>query len=52
MSLNSQYFDKLHTELLDEYKYDIYRPKDNPIILFSKLDGSPLASLHLRCQNN
>src|SRR5439155_26253616 len=36
----------------DEYDYQVVKPLDNPMILFSKKTGLPLAALHLRCQSN
>lgn len=50
MSLNIQYFEKVHVETKNDIKYESYRPRDKPMVLFSLKDGSPLASLTLRCQ--
>lgn len=33
-------------------RYDAFSTIDNPMILFSKIDGRALASVHLRCQSN
>lgn len=48
--LNAKYFQLLHEEVRDNAKFSIYRTIGSPMVLFSELDGSPLASLHLRCQ--
>lgn len=48
--LNSKYFNTIHTESHNGNHYSVIRPLDNPMILFSEIDGSPLASVHLRCQ--
>lgn len=50
MSLNVQYFEKVHVESREGVQYESYRPRDKPMVLFSLVDGAPLASLTLRCQ--
>jgi len=50
--LDPKYFTTIHTEDHHGSKYSIIRPSDNPMILFSKTDGSPLASFHFKCQHN
>lgn len=50
MSLNRKYFTTLSTKTVECDKYHIIRPIGNPMILFSNIDGTPLAALHLRCQ--
>ena len=50
--LDLKYFETLYSETFDNYEYSVIRPLGNPMILFSKIDGTPLASLHLRCQEN
>ena len=50
MSLNVQYFEKVHVESREGIQYESYRPRDKPMVLFSLVDGAPLASLTLRCQ--
>lgn len=53
MSLDSQYFKRIYVDDSSQnFKYTAYRPLDSPMILFSKLTGTPLASLHLKTQNN
>lgn len=52
MSLNIKYFTPIYSETIEENTYLIYNPLDSPLILFSKLDDSPLAALHLRVQEN
>jgi hypothetical protein len=50
--LNSKYFQTIHDDTDDTWDYHVVRPLGNPMVLFSKEDGSPLAALHLECQNN
>ena len=50
MPLNTQYFEKIYSDTCGEVLYESYRPRDKPMILFSLVDGSPLAALTLRCQ--
>eukprot|EP01103_Thecamoeba_quadrilineata_P004979 TRINITY_DN14840_c0_g1_i1.p1 TRINITY_DN14840_c0_g1~~TRINITY_DN14840_c0_g1_i1.p1 ORF type:complete len:453 (-),score=55.91 TRINITY_DN14840_c0_g1_i1:22-1335(-) len=50
MNLDKRYFDVLHTKTHENTKYYIVQPKGNPMVLFSDVDGSPLASVHLKCQ--
>ena len=46
--LNSKYF-----KILSTYEdYSIIKPLDNPMILFSKEDFIPLASLHFKCKDD
>ena len=52
VGLDGKYFESVNSKIQDGHKYTVYRPKDHPMILFSKIDGTPLASLHLRCQDN
>ena len=47
--LNTNYFKAVHEETYNGSKYSFIRPIGCPMILFSKVDNSPLASLHLRC---
>lgn len=49
--LSSKYFQNLFSEKHDGVEFQIVKPIGNPMILFSKIDGSPLAALHLRCQD-
>lgn len=50
--LNEKFFKKIYSESQNDSEYFVVRPLDYPLILFSKKDGSPLASLHLKCQDN
>ncbi len=50
--LNSKYFEKVCKEKHNGYFYHVIKPKNHPMVLFSKIDGSVLASLHLRCQDS
>lgn len=50
--LNSKYFTTVSSKQDGDFKYSIVRPKDSPLILFSKIDGLPLASIHFRCQES
>lgn len=50
--LSNRYFKTILTEEHNEYTFKIIRPIGHPIVLFSKIDGSPLASIHLKCKNN
>ncbi|AYV78397.1 MAG: hypothetical protein Edafosvirus11_32 [Edafosvirus sp.] len=50
--LNSKYFTTIHTEEFNKNKYQFVKPLGNPMILFSKIDGSPLASLHMISTND
>uniref|UniRef100_A0A6C0JDK4 RING-type domain-containing protein n=1 Tax=viral metagenome TaxID=1070528 RepID=A0A6C0JDK4_9ZZZZ len=43
-------FEEIYYQNFDNFKYTIYRPIGNPIILFSLIDGSPLAALTLKTQ--
>lgn len=45
MALNNKYFNLVATR----DTYHLYQPLGNPLILFSNIDGFPLAALHLRC---
>jgi hypothetical protein len=46
--LNSKYFKHINT-----YNgFILIKPLESLVILFSLVDGTPLASLHLRCQDN
>ena len=45
--LNSQYFKKIHQDSNDSFTYTCYQPLHNPICLYSKVTGDPLASIHL-----
>lgn len=52
--LNQKYFKTIYSETVDNYDYLVIKPLDNPMILFSVVEGQPvvpLASLHLRCQD-
>lgn len=49
--LNSKYFEYLDQRQLDQVRYEAYRPKGRPMILFSLVDGSPLAALTFRAQD-
>ena len=46
MTLDNKYFDLIHTQVSDNVKYEGYRNKLFPIVLFSEIDNTPLASLH------
>src|SRR3990172_3988924 len=48
--LNSQYFLTVDSRTDNGFEYTIVIPKDSPLILFSKVDGLPIASIHLKCQ--
>ncbi len=49
--LNPKYFKTIITKKHNKCEFSIIQPLDNPMILFSKIDNTPLASLHLKCQN-
>lgn len=49
-ALNSKYFQLAHEETRDNVHFSIYKTLGSPMVLFSEVDGTPLASLHLRCQ--
>ena len=49
-TLNSSYFKSVHTETKDGFTYNGYVPIGNPMILFSEVDGAPLAALHFAAQ--
>lgn len=51
-TLNSKYFKTLSTRVNGDTEYVMIKPLDSPMVLFSKIDGTPLAALHLRCQEN
>jgi len=48
--LQQQYFNLCYSQVDGGFKYEAYRPLDQPMVLFSLIDGAPLASLHLRCR--
>jgi hypothetical protein len=50
--LNSKYFSELGHTYGGEYMFYTYRPKGNPMVLFSNIDGTPLASVHVMCQES
>ena len=50
--LDERYFTTIQTEKQGNIEYQVVRPKDHPMVLFSKKDGSPLVALHFRTQNN
>lgn len=50
MSLSSKYFETTFGKSIGNYSYYIVRPKGNPMVLFSNIDGTPLASVQVRCQ--
>ena len=50
--LDGKYFKTMHTHDHNGHVYSVVRPLEDPMILFCKKTGTPLASLHLRCQNN
>ncbi len=52
MRLSNTLFERVHSETKDGFTYSAIRPKDQPMILFSKKDGTALASLHVKCQSN
>jgi len=52
ITLNTKYFQTINTKKHGEFEYTVYKPLGNPMILYSKKDGTALASLHLRCQDN
>ena len=49
--LNPEYFKTIVTKKHNKCKFSIIQPLGNPMILFSKIDNTPLASLHLKCQD-
>lgn len=49
--LNRKYFKTISTENIGNFEYQIIRPTGHPMILFSKVDGTPLAALEVRCQD-
>jgi hypothetical protein len=49
--LNTKYFTKVHQRTEKNVIYTGYRPKYSPMVLVSEKDGTPLASLHLLCQD-
>jgi len=49
MVLDSKYFEILAYEDVADVGYYIVRPEGNPMILYSNVDGSPLAALELKC---
>ncbi len=49
--MESTYFTQVGLEPFDETTdYKVYQCKKSPMVLMSLIDGSPLASLHLECQ--
>jgi hypothetical protein len=50
-SLRSKYFVEISSETLNGFNHRVLRPVGSPLILFSKVDGSALASIHFRAQN-
>jgi hypothetical protein len=50
--LDNRYFRVVQSQTESDFDYQIVRPLDHPMVLFSKVDGSPLAALHFRTQNN
>ena len=46
--LNQQYFTKIYEKSNDGFSFVGYSLKYSPIVLFSLVDGSPLASLHFK----
>lgn len=49
--LNNKYFKSIYSEEIKGNKYTVYQPLNYPMILFSKVTGLPLASLHFICPN-
>lgn len=51
-TLDQSQFQSVYTQVSDDKTttYTVYRPLGNPMILFSEVDGSPLASLRLSAQ--
>ncbi len=47
--LDTRFFESVREERVGGNVYTAYRPIGAPIILSSKKDGSPLASLHMQC---
>lgn len=48
--INPNLFEEIFCRNFDNVRYTAYRPIGHPIILFSLIDGSPLAALTLRTQ--
>lgn len=46
--LNPTYFEEVSSQTIGEAVYSGVRPLDHPMILFSEVDGQPLAALHLK----
>lgn len=51
MSLNQKYFEIIKTVNIGNYDYQVVRPLGNPMVLFSNIDGTPLAAFQVRCQD-
>ena len=51
MSLNTKFFKSIHSQKHDGFNYNVIRPLGAPIILFSKKENTPLASLHMVCDD-
>lgn len=44
--LDSEYFNTICSKQIDNIKYHVVKPGDNSMVLFSKIDNSPIACLH------
>lgn len=51
-TLDNRYFEYLTEKHSGHFRYEAYRPIGRPMILFSLVDGSPLASLTFRSQDS
>ena len=49
--LDKKYYNLIYEKIKNDTDYQVYRPLDSPMILISEVDGTPLASVHLKCQN-
>jgi hypothetical protein len=45
-TIDRKYFQSIHKEVKHGIEYNVIKPKNAPMILFSKIDGSPLAAMH------
>jgi hypothetical protein len=52
MSLNARYFESVHKERIDNKNYEGFKALYNPVILYSELDGTPLACMHFVPQDD
>ena len=52
MSLNTRYFKTLYEQHDDSFTYELVRPLNNPMILFSKVDHTPLAAVAIQTRDS